>query len=154
MAKSCALPKSFFPVKFHVKSPVHALKLARKLIRPFKNWTVGELAVRTIKDTYIDAFGQKQTGTDIEGVEPKSPKAEAFCALGALKRVNTKHAKAAQKFLELAAFKILDIDPSDSPCDENIFDLNDGSGSKQNHKEVLKMFTLAIKLAKRAAKRR
>lgn len=153
MAKSCALPKSFFPVKFHVKSPVHALKLARKLIRPFKNWTIGELAIKNIKETYTDPYtGEKKTEADIIGVEPKDPKAEAFCALGALRRVNTKHAKRAQKFLEMAAAKMLQTEAA--PVEDNIFDLNDGSGSKQNHKEVLKMFTLAIRLAKRAAKRK
>jgi hypothetical protein len=133
MSKACALPKSLFPVKFKVKSPVHALELAKELIRPFRHWTTGALAVAHI-DSGIE-------------VAPKSAKAEAFCALGALQRVNTKHGRRAQKFLEQAAC-IMKGDCLESACDLDIFDINDFERDKTTHRAVLKMFTKAIRLAK------
>jgi len=147
MASKCALPRSTFPVKFKVKSPVHALELARGLVRPFRHWTVGALAV--------DAEHIEDDGT-LSGRElkPKSAKAEAFCALGALLRVNTKHAKMAEAFLSHAAWQINYDNPpeaEDRPDRQEIFTLNDNARDKETHKRVLKMFTLAIRLAKKAS---
>lgn len=138
--KSCALPKAAFPVKFRVRSPRHALQLARDLIRPINNWTQGEFAVRL--DPKNDDMPVK--------VDAKSPRAEAFCALGALRRVNTRHQKQAQRFLEEAAasfLRVLDVDAAGN--EDDIFDVNDSYG----HKEVLLMFRRAIARAKRAEKR-
>lgn len=150
--KSCALPRSVFPLKFKVRSPAHALELARELIRPFRHWTTGELAVGHIVDE--DGF------EDTESLKPKDPRAEAFCALGALRRVNTKHEKQAQKFLERAAAEELGIlqpaqgKPKYKPFDEDIFNVNDRANDKENHRRVLHMFTRAIRLAKQAGARR
>ena len=146
MSKTCALPRKAFPVKFRVRSPRHALELARDLIRPINNWTTGELArMRDPEDP--ECF---------PSVQVKSPKAVAFCALGALQRVNTRHQKRAQEFLERAAAAV--FRPEDSPRDlENfppsetdIFDVND----ELDHYNVLRMFRRAITLAKRAERPR
>lgn len=139
-AKSCALPRSVFPLKFKVKSPVHALQLARTLIRPFRHWTTGSFAVTGLAET--------ASGFDIH---PKSARAEAFCVLGALRRVNTRHEYAAQKFLETAAALQLDLDPKEGTSEDDIFNVNDEVHSKENHRRVLKMLTKAIQLAKAAA---
>lgn len=133
MSKACALPKSVFPLKFKVKSPVHALELARTLIRPFRRWTVGALAVASINDTME--------------ISPKSAKAEAFCALGALERVNTKHGRKAQKYLEQAAC-LVKGEEIEGHCDTDIFDVNDNGRTIETHRAVLKMFAKAIHLAK------
>src|SRR5579859_5464807 len=97
MKKSCAIPKSMFPLKFKVKSPSHALELARGLIRPFRNWTTNNLATRRLD------------GDDECKVSPKSAKAEAFCALGALNRVNSRYQKKAELYLRRAALFIQDV---------------------------------------------
>lgn len=140
MAKSCALPKSTFPRKFKVKSPVHALELARQLIRPFRHWTVGALAVNK----------EGIAGGSEHELQPKSPRAEAFCALGALKRVNTRHQKKAEHFLKLAAFQMLEKGGYQNPLVDDIFSINDVARDKETHRSVLKMFTRAIRLAKKA----
>ncbi len=137
MAKSCSLPKGAFPVKFKVKSVVHALELAKGLIRPFKHWTIGLLAATGVTDEFN---GYKEN--------EKSPRAEAFCALGALRRVNTKYGRKAEKFLQEAAGIILGNDTAPNPGD--IFRVNDGVRDKKTHRTVLKMFTKAIRLAKKA----
>lgn len=144
--QSCALPKSNFPLKFEVESPVHALKLAKKLVTPYKQWTTGAFAVSEVNpdgnhsDDEISTF---------------SPEAEAFCALGALMRVNTKHEDAATKFLQIAAATMrgrFEDDPYYFPESDDIFNLNDDDGrNARAHREVLKMFDLAITLAKKAA---
>jgi hypothetical protein len=138
MSKTCALPKSVFPLKFKVDSPVHALQLARKLIKPFRYWTVGSLAEGKDKDG------------DIHSVGVKSTKAEAFCALGALLRVNTRHQKRAKFFLQQAAAEYMGTDPIYAR-EADIFDVNDRGQDKETHREVLKMFARAIQLAKKAA---
>lgn len=123
-----------FPLKFKVKSPVHALELARQLIRPFRRWTTGVLA-------------EAEIGTG--EIPPKSARAEAFCALGALERVNTKHAKKAKMFLARAAAIFTDgEDSKECWMIDNIFDVNDNGRIKETHCRVLKMFTKAIHLAK------
>ena len=149
MSNSCALPKGAFPTKFKVKSPVHALQLARTLIRPYKNWTTGLLAA------------VNNNNFDKDEVPVKDPKAEAFCALGALLRVNTRHQEKAQEFLELAAAR-MNRDAQDltkecledfPPSDDDIFAINDADHDKYTHGRVLLMFRKAIALAKNAAKR-
>lgn len=140
MPKSCALPKSVFPRKFKVTSPVHALQLARQLIRPFRHWTVNALAV----DGASRGLGNKFE------IDVKSPKAEAFCALGALRRVNTKHQVKAQTYLEMAAGELKGLDMCE-PSEDDIFAVNDAAYDKKTHRRVLKMFTRAIQLARRLA---
>lgn len=136
---TCALPKSAFPLKFKVKSPSHALELARKLIQPFKHWVVGELAVGVDEEGYKDVIGVK------------SPRAEAFCALGALQRVNTKHYSTAVVFLRKAARQIAPPDErADRLSNDDIFVVNDRAHSKKNHDTVLQMFSEAIMLARKA----
>jgi hypothetical protein len=151
MSKTCALPKSVFPLKFKVKSPVHALQLARELIRPYRNWTVGFLAVRRDPQSLPhDTRLQWLKDMSEFRVKPKSAKAEAFCALGALKRVNTKHAKKAERYLAQAASIILGKDP-DHAATSDILQINDSSKRDYfSHRQVLKMFTRAIKLAEKA----
>jgi hypothetical protein len=145
MKKSCALPKSAFPLKFRVRSPRHALELARDLIRPIRNWTQGSLARGAALNRDPECRPK---------VRVKSPQAEAFCALGALRRVNTRHEKPAQKFLVQAAADICrpDDTPRDReqypPSENDIFDVNDAYG----HRDVMNMFRRAITLAKRAEK--
>lgn len=144
MAKSCALPKGTFPVKFKVKSVVHALELARELIRPFRHWTIGELAAKDFNPENEDF----ETGLD-----PKDAKAEAFCALGALRRVNTKYGTQAEEFLKIAAFEVdndAKFEEGDRTDIQNIFNVNDYARDKETHSQVLKMFRRAIVLAKRA----
>jgi len=137
--KSCALPKSVFPLKFEVKSPSYALELAQQLIRPFSHWVQDDFAV----------------DKDGAGVPEKSARAEAFCALGALRRVNTKHAKKATKFLAQAALIAEYGNPDQgqlkSADDLDITGFNDDTllPPKQKHKLVLKMFTTAIRLARK-----
>src|SRR5437899_2973292 len=114
MAKKCALPKSVFPIHFKVRSPSHALELARGLIRPFRHWTVKKLA----------------TASNVL-VPPKSAKAEAFCALGALLRVNTKHAREAEIFL---------IEAAGGSTRNAIYMINDAGRNKKTHRAVLEMF--------------
>jgi hypothetical protein len=149
MASKCALPKSTFPVKFKVKSPVQALELARGLIRPFKHWTTNTLAT--------DDPEWAENGLDAPAELPvKSPEAKALCALGALLRVNTEHAKKAEGFLRLASYIVTYPEEakevSTVQAQDYIINVNDDEGrTKEAHRKVLKMFTLAIRLAKKAA---
>ena len=133
MSKTCALPRSTFPVRFEVKSPVHALKLAKGLIRAYKHWATDAFAVRRNK------------AGELEGVPTKSVKAEALCALGALYRVNTVHAKEAERFLMEAAGEL-------NGGEKDVLTLNDKEHTRENHKLVLAMFDRAIELAKESEK--
>lgn len=139
MSKACAIP-----LKFQVESPVHALQLARKLIGPYKRWTVGMLGTTNPEENlYGDMVGEE--------VKPKSAKAEAFCALGALQRVNTRHYKKALPFLQKAAAIMQGREEDESFFkNDDIFAVNDVSRDAETHRNVLKMFTKAIQLARRA----
>lgn len=147
MTKKCAIPKSMFPVDFKVKSPVHALQLAKNLVKPFKQWTTGAFAVDK-----VDQHGN--SGDD--QINVKSEEAEAFCALGALLRVNTEHAKEAQIFLQQAAVLINDPKADEGNLqhaeEEDIFQVNDARRDAKTHRRVLRMFDKAIKLGQKAAK--
>ena len=126
------------PVYPKFKKASQALAAARDLIRSEKRWTQNDLAVKTI-----------YKGTDYEQTKAcstKSPNAVAFCALGAVKRVNGPAEKSATAFLRQAAAKFLD--EADTPINEDIFTVNDVWG----HESTLKMFSLAIKSAKKAGK--
>lgn len=139
--KGCALPRSVFPLKFRVRSAAHALELARDLIRPFKNWIVGDFAAG-----YAD-----------DNIDPKSPQAEAFCALGALMRVNSRHEKTAHRFLKEAAARMNRPDADLKrfpPKNDDIFQVNDQGRYEAVHARVLQMFGEAIKKAKRAQRGR
>jgi hypothetical protein len=140
MSKSCALPKSMFPLKFKVKSPSHALALARALVGPFRRWTTDMLATDDPDATY--------TGE----ISPKDARAQAFCALGALRRVNTKHEKRAEYFLQKAAAFMRYGTDIEGFNQDDIFEVNDRVRNKETHGKVLKMFTKAIQLAKKAEK--
>jgi len=136
------MPKSYFPLKFKVKSPRHALELARQLIRPFRNWTVNSLAVGRLEDGKLDTIE----------IPTKSPQAQAFCALGALRRVNSRHEKKATLYLSRAAQIVSGDDPGKNPPYDEIFNVNDCGREKKTHHSVLKMFAQAIRLAEKDEK--
>jgi len=126
------------PVYPKFKKASQALAAARDLIRNEERWVQNDLAVKTI---------YKGTGYEQHrACSTKSPNAEAFCALGAVRRVNGPAEKSATAFLRQAAAKLLD--ETDTPINADIFTVNDEYG----HKETLKMFSLAIKAAKKAGK--
>ena len=135
-------PAPVFEKKF--KKASDALQAALGLFRNPKRWTQGHLA---ISDGYA--------------CSTKSKNAEAFCALGAVKRVNGPAEKSATAFLREAAKQIL-IDSkmypvvaiTEKPKNEHIFTLNDyvedSPNSNKTLNKVRKMFRLAIKNAKLA----
>lgn len=119
---------------YKYKKASNALKAAKKLISNSKHWTQEDWAV-----TYRDGHRRR--------CSPKSPHAEAFCALGAVKRVNGPAEKSATAFLQQAAETI-------TGChrvlrnNNNIFTINDTKG----HEATMEMFTRAIKAALAAGK--
>jgi hypothetical protein len=113
------------------------LEAARKLILPKKRWIT-------------DALARDKNGADC-GV--KSEAAEAFCALGAVKRINGPGEKKAIEILRKAAKEIIqnkrakgleDAPLSVFPRNQSIFQVNDDYGRK----DTLAMFRRAIALAK------
>lgn len=107
MKKSCALPKSVFPVKFKIRSVSHALREAQKLIHRPRSWIKGDLAAIKGKDE------PDSPNYFREAAEVKDPAAEAFCALGSLQRVNTRFEKKAVYFLA----KAINEEVNDGYCD-------------------------------------
>jgi hypothetical protein len=129
------LGKKFVGLKY--KRASSALKAARKLIEDEKGWVQEYLAVSTKESP--------KTGDPVR-CGTKSEHASAFCALGAVKRVNGPAERAAVAFLREAGRKILGDLAHDKDNDQNIFDVNDDMG----HKSTLKMFDIAIKAALKA----
>lgn len=128
------------------KSALANLEAARKLIRPFKHWTVGQLAVRPVDDGYGEVT--------LRECSPKNKNATAFCALGAVRHVNGPGEKKALNLLRIAALQIQVKDGEagrdEKPRNDHVISINDLEDSKENHRRVLKLFSRAIKLAKRA----
>jgi hypothetical protein len=115
-----------------------ALQAARKLISDKKRWVRDYLAVR--KDEWM---GRVACST-------KSKNAEAFCALGAVKRVNGPAERAATAYLRQAALRYLQVNGTsddEKPVNKHIFKVNDNK--RYGHKHVLKVFTNAIRRAKK-----
>jgi hypothetical protein len=129
------------------KTALQNLEAARKLIRPFRRWTTNDLAIKNVEKT---EFG------DFKGVpcKPKNKHAEAFCALGAVKHVNGPGEKKAVNLLRIAALQMQiaegDAEPTEKPANNHIFSINDADQDKENHRRVLRLFTRAIRLAKKA----
>lgn len=127
------------------KKASQALAAAKELIRPMKRWTQGSLAVK-----FIGKGDDRQT----LACKTKAKKAEAFCALGAVKRINGPAERAATAFLRQAASAMQGDFALQSETD--IFEINDeGEGSgrvavARSHRRVLRMFDRAIKAAKAA----
>lgn len=117
-----------------------ALQAARALIRSEKRWTQGELAVRARR--YYNAFIHDQPTVRCS---TKAKNATAFCALGAVKRINGPAERRATAFLRQAGLKIVKNAVGEG-SDQDIFAVNDDMG----HEATLKMFTLAIRQAKKA----
>lgn len=116
-----------------------ALQAARNLIRDTVRWTRGSLAVRHVGGYLVEC------GT-------KAKQAEAFCALGAVKRVNGPAERSATAFLREAALHTLQSQgarPEDTKgANHHIFSVND-TERFGGHKSVLKMFARAIRQAKK-----
>jgi len=108
------------------KQAVENLTKARKLIKDENNWTTGYLAL------------------DIDGneVSPRSKKAVAFCALGAVRHIDGPGEKKAIKFLIEVANGRTGQNYKDST---SIFEVND----EGEHADTIDMFTQAIRLAKK-----
>lgn len=124
------------PMKLNLKKASLVLQAARKIIRNEERWTEGALA-------------RDQDGNDCG---TKSKQAVAFCALGAVTRINGPAQKSAVAFLREAARTVFNADmickevgPANT---QDIFNVNDDMG----HKDTLKMFALAIRRAKKAGK--
>jgi len=134
------------PTKKYTKAS-DALRAARDLIRNKNRWTTGDLAVK-----YRDNETHRCT--------TKSKDAVAFCALGAVKRVNGPAEKAAIAFLRAAGLHLraqlasgeskvfYTPEPPYTVGDQDIFSINDDYG----HEYVLRMFSRAIRQAKKAGK--
>ena len=117
-------------LKLNLKEAIEALKDARALIRKESHWAQHDLAV--------DDSGRSC------GV--KSKRAVAFCALGAVNRINGPAEKTASVFLREAAFSAMNRPEGYRLTDGDIFAVNDDLG----HSATLKMFTSAIQAAKKA----
>jgi hypothetical protein len=161
-----------FP-KFTKASEV--LTAAKQVIQDERRWTREKLAETQVPEMYDG----KIVGIEIESCAARVPKsgkskAIAFCALGAVQFVNGPAEKEATKFLKMAAAidlrkaaidkktgQLMGLDDGDRAQDDegnmipwvyrlddyDIFTVNDEEG---DHKRVLGMFSLAIKLAKKA----
>jgi hypothetical protein len=131
-------PAPIFTKKFKKASEV--LQAARQLIRDIHRWTTGDLAIRT------DFQGRKSS------CSTRAKNAEAFCALGAVRRVDGPAQRSATAFLREAALRIQQSYGREihttKAVDDNIFAVNDTS-VYGGHKTVLRMFTNAIRQARR-----
>ena len=92
---------------------------------------------------------QHNFARDCDGIicSPRSPKAVAFCAWGAVIHANGPGEKKALKLLRFAAFQIRKErynESSGRPTNEDIFTVNDSYGWK----DVKEMFRNAIKAAR------
>jgi hypothetical protein len=125
-----------FP-KFKKASEV--LEAARKVIRSEKRWATGELAFTAEFD---------EDDMNIVPCKTRAKQAMAFCALGAVQFVDGPAERSATAFLREAGKHIIyGEDRSDIVAeDHHIFKVNDEMG----HKPALKMFSLAIRAAKKA----
>lgn len=119
------------PVRLNLSRASEVLEAARKIIRNEKRWVSHDLAV--------DAAGVTCPTT--------SKQAQAFCALGAVRRINGPQQRAATAYLRQAANVVSGATES-RPTNDTIFHVNDTLG----HPETLKMFQLAIKAARRDEK--
>lgn len=95
----------------------NALRRARKLISSYNNWTTGRMREEKVDGT------------------------QAFCAIGALrhsvKDAYSKTTQLAERTLEDTSKKLYGLSPIGK---------NDGGGkTKENHKDILKLFTKAAK---------
>lgn len=118
------------PVKLNLKKASEVLEAARKIIRNEKRWTQQEFAVDDMGDS----------------CSTRSKHARAFCALGAVRRINGPAQKSATAYLREAAKTLLNT--TGQASNDLIFHVNDSQG----HTETLKMFGLAIRAAKRDEK--
>jgi hypothetical protein len=130
-------PAPFFP-KF--KRASEALAAAKKLIRPLSRWTKYQLAMRETEEK-----------GEFVSCRTTSKDAVAFCALGALRRVDGPVYRVARAYLREACKQIIDPHGYDVGNGDNyIFKVND-RGS-YGHESVMEAFTSAIKAAKRDGK--
>lgn len=131
------------------KKASDALIAAKELIKPIKRWTQGELAVKFVDEGYYEGPVARRCSTSAK-------EAEAFCALGAVRRVDGPAERSATAFLREAAFTMIPKDQREREdyhrnSDSCIFEVNDGETDKvKAHRRVLRMFNKAIKAAKAA----
>jgi hypothetical protein len=121
------------------KKASEALAAAKALIGNKKRWIQGYLAARRIKPDVV------------KSCPTKSKHAEAFCALGAVKRVNGPAERAATAFLREAATAMLrkrGAHYDDSQL-RDIFEINDSEKGRA-YASVMAMFKRAIRQAKLA----
>ena len=132
-----------FP-KFKLAS--EALTQAMNIIRDTRRWTQSELAV----SQEISKVDGQTVVLDTESCETKAKNAVAFCALGAVEFVNGPAQRRAVAFLREAGKKVCITEkealPDDEAGNDHIFFINDEVG----HRATMRMFTLAIKAAKKA----
>jgi hypothetical protein len=136
-----------FPV-FRKASEV--LDAARKVIRNKRRWITGNYAV----DVNNESVGCQKKDKD-------RSYAVAFCAMGAVRFVNGPAEKSASQFLAMAAAiesknavlkgkELVYADGTESyyPEEDDVTGFNDAN----SHKDALKMFARAIRMAKAAGK--
>lgn len=118
-----------------------ALFAAKNLIKDKRRWVQYALAVKTGKGYFWETRILIPCST-------KAKNAVAFCALGAVKRINGPAEHEATVFLREAGLYIRYKRPRRNPKTEDILFVNDIKG----HKATMKMFHRAILQARKAGK--
>ncbi len=147
------------PKKLGYKKASSVLKAAASIIRNPKHWVTGYEAVREARPNESSWHTTTRTiaGEHVEVAmcNTKADCAIAFCAMGAVKRINGPAERSALAYLREAGLYVANqnakatgrpIDKTKKPMNYHIFNINDGR--QYGHKQVLKMFARAIRRAK------